>query len=146
VCVCVVVSCVLWYCSCCVFVCVTYFSFRSWRGVAARSTSQLCEASKLVLIQLLIGCSHSQTVYTTKGTRAHTHRELIRKWPGVNPRIHLGAWGGVDAATLVAALGAGPPPPECRWGRRPHRGATACPETKKQSPTSGARVNHSLHK
>jgi len=24
--------------------------------------------------------------------------------------------GGVDAATLVAALGAGPPPPECRWG------------------------------
>jgi len=28
--------------------------------------------------------------------------------------------GGVDAATLVAALGAGPPPPECRWGRRPH--------------------------
>jgi len=34
--------------------------------------------------------------------------------------------GGVDAATLVAALGAGPPPPEFRWGRRPHRGATAC--------------------
>jgi len=34
--------------------------------------------------------------------------------------------GGVDAATLVAALCAGPPPPECRWGRRPHRGATAC--------------------
>jgi len=34
--------------------------------------------------------------------------------------------GGVDAATLVAALGAGPPPPERRWGRRPHRGATAC--------------------
>jgi len=34
--------------------------------------------------------------------------------------------GGVDAATLVAALGAGPPPPECRRGRRPHRGATAC--------------------
>jgi len=34
--------------------------------------------------------------------------------------------GGVDAATLVAASGAGPPPPECRWGRRPHRGATAC--------------------
>jgi len=33
--------------------------------------------------------------------------------------------GGVDATTLVAALGAGPPPPECRWGRRPHRGATA---------------------
>jgi len=27
--------------------------------------------------------------------------------------------GGVDAATLVAALGAGPPPPDCRWGRRP---------------------------
>jgi len=34
--------------------------------------------------------------------------------------------GGVDAATLVAALGAGPLPAECRWGRRPHRGATAC--------------------
>jgi len=34
--------------------------------------------------------------------------------------------GGVDAATLVAALGAGPPPPDCRWGRRSHRGATAC--------------------
>jgi len=34
--------------------------------------------------------------------------------------------GGVDAATLVAALGAGLPPPDCRWGRRPHRGATAC--------------------
>ena len=34
--------------------------------------------------------------------------------------------GGVDAANLVAALGAGPPPPECCWGRRPHRGATAC--------------------
>ena len=26
----------------------------------------------------------------------------------------------------MAALGAGPPLPECRWGRRPHRGATAC--------------------
>jgi len=25
--------------------------------------------------------------------------------------------GGVDATTLVAALGAGPPPPECCWGR-----------------------------
>jgi len=23
---------------------------------------------------------YSQTVYNTKGTRAHTHRELIRKW------------------------------------------------------------------
>ena len=33
--------------------------------------------------------------------------------------------GGVDAATLVVALGACPPPPECRWGRRPHHGATA---------------------
>jgi len=30
--------------------------------------------------------------------------------------------GGVDAATLVAALGAGPPPPECRWGRAPTQG------------------------
>jgi len=38
-------------------------------------------------------------------------------------------WRGVDAATLVAALGAGPSPPECRWGRRPHRGATACDST-----------------
>jgi len=46
---------------------------------------------------------------------------------GELPWIYLGAFGGeVDAATLVAALGAGPPPPECRWGRRPHRGATAC--------------------
>jgi len=26
--------------------------------------------------------------------------------------------GGIDAATLVAALGAGLPPPDCRWGRR----------------------------
>jgi len=26
--------------------------------------------------------------------------------------------GEVDAATLVDALGAGPPPPACRWGRR----------------------------
>ena len=34
--------------------------------------------------------------------------------------------GGVDAATLVAASGAGPPPPDCRWSRRPHREATAC--------------------
>jgi len=34
--------------------------------------------------------------------------------------------GGVDAATLVAASGAGPPTPDCRWSRRPHRGATAC--------------------
>jgi len=34
--------------------------------------------------------------------------------------------GGADAATLVDTLGAGPPPPECRWGRRHHRGATAC--------------------
>jgi len=25
-------------------------------------------------------CSHSQTVHNTKGTRAHTHRELIRTW------------------------------------------------------------------
>jgi len=24
--------------------------------------------------------AQSQTVYNTKGTRAHTHRELIRKW------------------------------------------------------------------
>ena len=23
---------------------------------------------------------HAQTVYNTKGTRAHTHRELIREW------------------------------------------------------------------
>jgi len=39
--------------------------------------------------------------------------------------------GAVDAATLVAALGAGPPPPECRWGRRPHRGihTTSYPKT-----------------
>ena len=28
--------------------------------------------------------------------------------------------GGVDAATLVAALGAGPPPPECRWSYNSH--------------------------
>jgi len=41
--------------------------------------------------------------------------------------------GGVDAATLVAALGASPPPPECRWGRRPHRGATACRLTRNRS-------------
>ena len=26
----------------------------------------------------------------------------------------------------MAALRAGPPPPVCRWGRRPHRGAMAC--------------------
>jgi len=35
--------------------------------------------------------------------------------------------GGVDTATLVAALGAGPPPPECRWGRRPHRWGNGMP-------------------
>ena len=54
--------------------------------------------------------------------------------------------GGVDAATLVAALGAGLLPPECRWGRRPHRGATACRETKKHSPNAGARANNALHR
>ena len=27
-----------------------------------------------------LGLTSSQTVYNTKGTRAHTHRELIRKW------------------------------------------------------------------
>jgi len=30
---------------------------------------------------------------------------------GELPGIYLDAWGGVDAATLVAALGAGRPPP-----------------------------------
>jgi len=30
--------------------------------------------------------------------------------------------GGVDAATLVVAIGTGPPLPDCRWGRRPHLG------------------------
>ena len=34
---------------------------------------------------------YSQTVYNTKGTRAHTHRELIRKWlwePKDMSRVH----------------------------------------------------------
>jgi len=30
--------------------------------------------------QKKISYSESQTVYNTKGTRAHTHRELIREW------------------------------------------------------------------
>jgi len=42
--------------------------------------------------------------------------------------------GGVDAATLVAALGAGPPPPECRWGRCPHRGAKFTVKRDPKSP------------
>ena len=71
--------------------------------------------------------SYSQTVYNTKGIQAHTHRELIRKWlckpKGSSLEYILMPGGGVDAATLVAVLGAGPPPPECRWGRHPHRGA-----------------------
>ena len=63
----------------------------------------------------------SQTVYNTKRTRAHTHRELIRTWlwepKGSSLEYIEMLGGGVDAATLVAALGAGPPPPECRWGK-----------------------------
>jgi len=27
-----------------------------------------------------LGEDHTQTVYNTKGTRAHTHGELIREW------------------------------------------------------------------
>jgi len=54
-------------------------------------------------------------VYNTKGTRAHTHSELIREWlwepTGSSLELYIEVLGGgVDAATLVAALGAGPPP------------------------------------
>ena len=33
------------------------------------------------------GCSHSLTGYNTKGTRAHTHRELIRKCYRAAPTV-----------------------------------------------------------
>ena len=97
------------------------------------SASSACvsqKQKKLAWTRCAVCDTVSQTVYNTKGTRAHTHRELIRKWlwepkeSSLEYIYMLG--GGVDAATLVAALGAGPPPPDCRWGRRPHRGATAC--------------------
>ena len=54
-------------------------------------------------------CIHAYTdgVYT-KGTRAHTHREPIREWlwepKGAPWNISRCLGGGVDAATLVAAL------------------------------------------
>jgi len=40
--------------------------------------------------------------------------------------MYLGAWGGSRRRDPMAALRADPPPPVCRWGRRPQRGATAC--------------------
>ena len=40
--------------------------------------------------------------------------------------MYLGAWGGSRRRDPMAALRADPPPPVCRWGRRPHREATAC--------------------
>jgi len=54
----------------------------------------------------------SQTIFITKGTRAHTHRELIRKWlwePKGSSLVYIQMLGGrVDAATLVATLSASP--------------------------------------
>jgi len=73
---------------------------------------------------------HSLTVYNTKGTRAHTHRELDQEWlrePKGSSLDYLGAWRvGSRRRDPMVALNVGPPPPMCRWGRRPHRGATAC--------------------
>ena len=39
----------------------------------------------VIIVMRTISAAHTtshtpQTVYNTKGTRAHTHRELIRKW------------------------------------------------------------------
>jgi len=46
-------------------------------------------------------------------THAHgTDPKVALGAEGELPGIHLDAWGGVDAATLVAASGAGPPPSE----------------------------------
>ena len=58
---------------------------------------------------------HARTACNMKGPRAHTHRELIRGWlwetKGSSLEYIQMLGGGVDAATLVAAFGAGPPPP-----------------------------------
>jgi len=69
------------------------------------------------------------------------HRKLIHKEQtrthaqGTDPRValgaegelpwkDLGAWGESRRRDSMAVLRAGPPPPVCRWGRRPHLGAT----------------------
>jgi len=53
----------------------------------ALSQLRRCGGSKPVALfkcvsiaSLVMTSSRSQTVYNTKETRAHTHRELIRKW------------------------------------------------------------------
>jgi len=57
----------------------------------------------------------------TNGTRAHTHRELILEWlwepKGSSLEYIWMLREGVDAATLVAALGAGPPQDEVTSSR-----------------------------
>ena len=42
-----------------------------------RAVAKLAPAAAL---KILFTANSSQTVYNTKGTRAHTHRELIRTW------------------------------------------------------------------
>jgi len=51
---------------------------RPWfiAGATANTTEGNSRASRVSGLL----CSYSQTVYNTKGTRAHTHRELIRTW------------------------------------------------------------------
>jgi len=48
--------------------------------VTARAKASTTEGKSRLFRDSGLVCSHSQTVYNTKGTRAHTHRELIRKW------------------------------------------------------------------
>jgi len=48
--------------------------------VTAGATANTTEGNSRASRESGLLCSHSQTVYNTKGTRAHTHRELIRKW------------------------------------------------------------------
>jgi len=51
-----------------------------WSMVTASATANTTVKNSRASRESGLLCSHSQTVYSTKGTRAHTHRELIRKW------------------------------------------------------------------
>ena len=55
-------------------------TFRFNRNVVYRPPSIAPWWRRAERILRFLVLSLSQTVYNTKGTRAHTHRELIRKW------------------------------------------------------------------
>ena len=74
--------------------------------------------------------SHSQTGYNTKGTRAHTHRELIREW----------LWEPKGMMMICLPPQGTPPPHSSRYGPQhtQHTASTAAtphyPQDRRQTP------------